>query len=177
MLPIATLALLMVWGSRRPDASPIIHRATQADTAIARIRREYAAVNAILPRCVARRQDVFGMSLEGGEMRFYRCGGEIRKIVATYYGETGQARSEWYLSGERPFFVHRTDLEYDRPFGKVAGRSETRVYLRGGEMLRWMEDGRARGTASPEAREKLGELTAEITELLDRARTGRENES
>lgn len=146
----------------------------QADTAVARIRREYAAVNAMLPRCSKQTLDIFGESTEGGSLEVYRCGGEIRKLAAVYYGETGQAHEEWYLAGERPFFLFRTDLDYERPFGRIVRRTEERVYLRGGEMIRWIgDDGRARGTTSDEARARLAELRESAADLLDRARTGR----
>lgn len=146
----------------------------QTDTAVARIRREFAAVNAMLPRCSRRTLDLWGESAEGGSLEAYRCGGEIRKLVAVYYGETGRVREEWYLAGERPFFLFRTDLGYDRPFGRVVRRTEERVYLRGGEMLRWIgDDGRARGTTSDEARGRLAEIREFAADLLDRARTGR----
>jgi len=146
----------------------------QDDSAIARIRREYAAVNAGLARCEHREQDVFGMSTEGGSLEVYRCGGAIRKLVAVYYGETGQSREEWYLAGDRPFFVYRVGQRYDRPFGKVVRREEERVYLRNGRMIRWIgDDGQARSVATAEARGRMGELSEEAAELLDRARTGR----
>jgi len=166
MLSIPLLPLLALLASAPAPA--------QADTAVARIRREFAAVNAMLPRCSKQTLDIWGESTEGGSLDVYRCGGEIRKLAATYYGETGQAREEWYLVGERPFFLFRTDLRYDRPFGRVAQRIEERVYLRGGEMVRWIgDDGRARGTTSDEARARLAELRESAADLLDRARTGR----
>jgi len=145
----------------------------QDDSAIARIRREYAAVNAGLARCEHREQDVFGMSTEGGSLEVYRCGGTIRKLVATFYGETGQSREEWYLEGERPFFLFRVELRYNRPFGRVVRRNEERVYLRRGQMLRWIGDDGARAPTTAEARGRMGELSEEAAELLDRVRTGR----
>ena len=166
MLPIPLLPLLAVlaW-----TPAP-----TQADTAVARIRREYAAVNALLPRCSKQTLDIFGESTEGGSLEVYRCGGEIRKLAATYYGETGQTREEWYLAGERPFCLFRTDLRYERPFSRIVQRIEERVYLRGGEMIRWIgDDGRARATTSAEARARLAEIRESAADLLDRARTGR----
>jgi len=172
MLPISSLTLFAALASHAAGP-PSPSRGAQADTAIARIRREYAEVNAMLPGCQRRTQDVFGESLEGGTMKVYRCGGAIRKIVVTYYGETGQATKEWYLSGDRPFFLYVVDTRYDQPFGRVAGRSEERVYWAGERVIRWLDAGRARATGTPEARERLGELRAEIADLLDRARTGR----
>ncbi|HEX8245852.1 MAG TPA: hypothetical protein VF541_20225 [Longimicrobium sp.] len=169
---LALLISLMAQGT--PARSAARPQPPQADTAIARIRREVAAVHAELPRCARRRLDVFGLSAEGGEMDVYRCGGSIRRITVTFYGETGQASEEWYLAGERPFFVYRVDVRYERPFGRVARREEQRVYLRGDRLLRWLgPDGRPRPTASAEARGRLRELTERIDELLDRARTGR----
>jgi hypothetical protein len=163
-IPLLPLLAALAW-----TPSPV-----QADTAVARIRREFAAVNAILPRCSRQTLDIWGQSAEGGSLETYRCGGEIRKLVATWYGETGQAREEWYLTGERPFFFFSTELRYDRPFGRIVRRAEERVYLRGGEMVRWIgDDGRARGTTSDEARARLAEIRESVDDLLDRARTGR----
>lgn len=174
MVPIAILALFLGLASPGPPPPAAGHFVSQTDTAIARIRREYAAVNVMLPRCIKRTQDLFGQSTEGGSLEVYRCGGEIR--VATYYGETGQARSEWYLSGERPFFQFRVDLRYARQFGPVASRSEERVYLRDGQIIRWT--GRDRDRAEPgDVRTRADEAAREIADLLDRARTGRVDES
>jgi len=172
MLPIPALPLLVALASHAADP-PSPKRGAQADTAIARIRREYAEVNAMLPGCEHRTQDVSGESLEGGSMTVHRCGGAIRKIEVTYYGETGRATKEWYLSGERPFFLYVVDTRYDQPFGRVAGRSEERVYWAGGRAIRWLDAGRARATGTAEAAERMGELREEIADLLDRARTGR----
>lgn len=145
----------------------------QDDSAIVRIRREYAAVNAALTRCEHRQQDLFGMSTEGGTLEVYRCGGAIRKLVATYQGEMGESREEWYLDGERPFFLFRVERRYDRQFGRVLRSDEERVYLRGGRMIRWIGDDGTRSVAGGDARGRMGELSEEAAELLDRARTGR----
>lgn len=176
MLPLSSLALVLGLTSLGSYHPAFAWKGTQTDTAIARIRREYAAVNAMLPRCSRRVQDLFGQSTEGGTLEVYRCGGEIRKMVATYYGETGQARSEWYLTGERPFFQFRLDLRYARPFGPVAGRSEERLYLRDGRIIRWIGHDRDRSEPA-DARERTDEAAREIADLLDRARTGRVDES
>jgi hypothetical protein len=167
MSPISLISILVLSLPARGAAG------AQGDTAIARIRREYAAVNAQLPRCEHRQQDVFGMSTEGGTLDVYRCGRAIRKLVATFYGETGQSREEWYLEGGRPFFFFRVEQRYNRPFGRVVRRNEERLYLRGGTMIRWIGDDGARSVTSAEARRQMGELSEEAAELLDRARTGR----
>jgi hypothetical protein len=145
----------------------------QADTAITRIRREVAAVNAGLPRCSRRTLGVFGHSTEGGEMDVYRCGGSIRHIAVEYMGETGRTSEEWYLAGEQPFFVYSVDQRYDRPFGRIVERQEERLYLRDGRLLRWVGPEGRRATSSAPAAARLRELREEISDLLDRARTGR----
>jgi hypothetical protein len=169
MSPISLISVVLLAVPVR-DTVP-----AQEDTAIARIRREYAAVNAGLARCAHREQDAFGMTTEGGSLEVYRCGGTIRKLVATFYGEMGQSRDEWYLEGEQPFFFFSVEQRYDRPLGRggVMRRHEERVYLRGGEMLRWMGDDETRSVTSADARGRMGELADEAAELLDRARTGR----
>jgi hypothetical protein len=149
----------------------------QTDTAIARIRGEVAAVNAGLSRCTRDSLDVFGLSTEGGEMIVYRCGGAIRKLVTRFYGETGRAQEEWYLSGDRPLFLFRVDERYDRPFGRVVHREEERVYLRGDAMIRWLGRDGPRAPRGDDAQARLAELSDELKDLLDRARTGRTDAS
>jgi len=149
----------------------------QTDTAIARIRREVAAVNAQLPRCTRDSVDVFGFSTEGGAMEIYRCGGAVRKLVTHFYGETGQAREEWYLSGDHPFFLFHVDERYDHPFGRVVRREEERVYLRGDAMIRWLGSDGPRPPAGDDAQARLAELSDVLKDLLDRARTGRTDAS
>lgn len=169
MLQIAAAALLLAIGHGPASAQP--------DTALARIRREVAAVNAGLPRCTRDSLDVFGLSTEGGEMEIYRCGGAIRKLVTRFYGETGRALEEWYLADDRAVFVFIVNERYDRPFGRVVRREEERVYLRGDTMIRWLGSDGARPPAGDDARARVAELTDELKELLDRARTGRTDAS
>jgi len=173
MLPISALALLLALAAPRADDPPSARGVAQTDTAIARIRGEYARVNAMLARCENRTLDVNGMSTEGGTMKIYRCGGAIRKLAVTYYGEMGRASEEWVLSGDRPIFLYRLDSDYDQTFGRVVRRTEERVYWRGEQMLRWIRGGRTRVTVSAEARGRMGEMEEEFADLLDRARTGR----
>lgn len=168
MLHIAAAALLIATHATPPE---------QTDTAIARIRREVAEVNAQLPRCTRDSLDVFGLSTEGGEMKIYRCGGAIRKLVTHFYGETGQSQEEWFLSGDRPLFIFRVDERYDRPFGRVVRREEERVYFRGDAMIRWLGSDGARAPRGADAQARLAELFDELKELLDRARTGRTDAS
>ncbi|HEX8691771.1 MAG TPA: hypothetical protein VF746_05090 [Longimicrobium sp.] len=171
LLSAALLALSLLaaaagpGGGRATDAPPRLEQ----DSVIRRIRAAYARTNAGLPRCERRRRELMDQSTEGGRLDAYVCRGEVVKLVAVLYGETGRATEEFYLAGGRPYFVYRVSLRYERPFGKVASTGEDRFYFQAGRLVRWLRGRRTVPPASPEAREEEREVLARAAELLARA--------
>ncbi|HEX7517255.1 MAG TPA: hypothetical protein VF345_08210 [Chthoniobacterales bacterium] len=104
------------------------------------IRTRYDEVDKDLSRCKRVKRDLPGESTEGGELTAYFSGQSLRKLVARFYGETGQALEEYYFWEDRLIFVLRVDSRYDKPLsGVVKSKSEERFYFADGVLIRWLD--------------------------------------
>lgn len=105
--------------------------------AIARIRAEFAAIEREAPSYRRTTHDVWGFSLEGGELQGFYRGSELRKLAARLYGESWRGTREYYFSGGRLVFVYVVTEVYDQPMsGNVRARVEHRLYFDGGRLIR-----------------------------------------
>lgn len=117
-----------------------------------------------------------GRSSEGGNLEAYYRGRSLRKLVATYYGETGKRIVEYYFWDRSLFFVLDVDVRYNRPIFvggmkvpplKVKSRAENRFYLNQGKLVRWIAaDGKVKGSVSPAFLQHGREVLADARELL-----------
>lgn len=129
-------------------ASPTTESAAQPtasgdEAAITRIRQRYATINGAVAQYRKTERILDGLSTEGGNLVAFYDGATLRKLVATYFGESGRATEEYYLWDDQVFFVFRTDETYDEPFGKVVTSAESRYYFVDNRMIRWIDpDGR-----------------------------------
>jgi hypothetical protein len=148
------------------------------EAAIRTIRARYAAVNRHGKRYTKVERELFGYSsgrLAGGLL--FRPA--LRKMVATFYGETGRAVEKYYFWNGRLFLVLRTRWHYDQPLGSqvlnrkpgtVAGKEQDRFYFQEGRLLRWL--GRGNKPVALEAGEAarvqrdLSQSAQEFTALL-----------
>lgn len=83
------------------------------DERIKEIRAEYAKVNSEV--LVATVKDIEDQSTEGGELKVFRNTTGVRKIEATYYGETGKIVEEYYVKEGKLFFSFIRRYVYNRP--------------------------------------------------------------
>ena len=117
------------------------HAADQA----AQTRAHYAAVERAIPKATVVKRDLQGYSAEGGELTAYLQKGVPLKLVAKYYGESGQAAEEFYFWQGRLFFILRTSQRYEQPIGasakpgKIASREQERWYFKNGKLWRWIK--------------------------------------
>src|SRR5258705_1410509 len=79
------------------------------------IKDEYEKVNQDTAKFKIVESDVFGQSEEGGFVKKYYDGIQLRKAVLTLYGETGQSTSEYYLRNNMIIFVLQKHLKYATP--------------------------------------------------------------
>ena len=86
-----------------------------------------------------------GFSAEGGTLVAFYEGDALRKLVATYLGESGKASEEYYFWDGQLFFVFRTDSTYDKPFGTVVRTDENRYYFANARMIRWIDESNDQG--------------------------------
>ncbi len=122
----------------RPANSP------QPGNSILFIRRQYAIINRNQAKYQRVKKELSGFSTEGGELTAYFAGRSIMKIVATYYGESGKAREEYYYWDGQLIFVLRREFAYDKPLsGKVLRTREHRLYFNKQKLIKWIsEDGK-----------------------------------
>ena len=94
------------------------------------IRQRYAKIERELKQCRQVKRELSGESAEGGELTGYFRGRSLRKLVGQFYGETGQAREEYYFWDGQLFFVLRTESDYTKPLsGVVKSKTEERFYF------------------------------------------------
>lgn len=145
------ITVICLCGFLAPDAS--------ADSAVEKevktIRSRYDAVEKGLSRCKQVKRDLPDESTEGGELTAYFSDQSLRKLVAKFYGEAGQAREEYYFWDDRLFFVLRVESRYGKPLsGKVKSKSEERFYFANGVLIRWLDPRKNEVPAGPEWHER-----------------------
>jgi hypothetical protein len=148
-------------------------RAATVSQTVAKARRNYGHIERNLEHFKRMETDLSGYSTEGGTLVAYFHDGAVRKLIARYFGEAGQATEEYYFAGGRLFFVLRTELRYDKPLsaaaenkrrvGTAASRLQTRSYFADGRLVRWVDQ-------SGKARPADKEFTTQERETLAQAR-------
>lgn len=110
--------------------------AQTADTAkLNFIKKQFAGINKNLKSYKKIEKTDTAETTEGNEVLLYYSGKEIKKIAATYYGETGKALQEYYFFNKKLIFCYFVDYKYYKPInvakspGKVASATEERLYL------------------------------------------------
>lgn len=154
----AVAALLWLCGPLGPGllAEPTV------DEQVKTIRSRYDAVEKELSRCKQVKRNLPGESAEGGELTAYLSGESLRKLVAKFYGEMGQAREEYYFWEDRLFFVLRAESRYDKPLsGKVISKSEERFYFADNALIRWLDPRKKPVSVGPEFQQRERDLLTE----------------
>ncbi len=109
------------------------------DIAVRAIRQRYAQINARTAKCRRVKKELWGYSLEGGEMTAFFDGDALAKLELTFYGETYRTAEEYYYYDGRLIFLYRRDARYDGLFGKVVRTEESRGYFRDGALIAWID--------------------------------------
>ena len=132
------------------------------DEQVRAIRSRYDAVEKDLSGCKQVKRDLPDESAEGGELTAYFSGESLRKLVAKFYGEAGQAREEYYFWENRLFFVFRVESRYDKPLsGKVVSKSEERFYFVDDALIRWLDPRKKEVSAGSEFEQRERDLLAQ----------------
>lgn len=131
----------------------------QATDPLLSIRREYASINSNLAKYKVVRKKLSGFSAEGGELVAHLDGRSIMKIAATFYGEMGRTREEYYYSDSHLIFVFSKQFSNARPLsGKVVRTKENRFYFNNDKLIKWInEDGKDSSAVNTEYAEKQDE--------------------
>lgn len=131
------LLALCVAGAAGPCGAQEVSATSGSPRAISRIRAEFAAIERQAPGYRRTVHDVYGFSLEGGELTGFFRGGELRKLHAHLYGETWQGTEEYYFADGKLVFAYLVEGRYDVPMsGRVTTRIEHRLYFDQGRLIR-----------------------------------------
>ena len=166
LIAITILALVAM-------ATPLNATSTsQANDPIESIRQQYANINQNVARYRRVKKELSGFSPEGGELVAYFHGPSVMKMVAMFLGETGRTVEEHYYWNGKLIFVLSTDNRYDKPFGKVVRKNETRLYFKDDKLIRWIgEDGKENRSDSPEYATKQVDYLKLSKALVDGAKS------
>jgi hypothetical protein len=135
---------------------------TSAEEKIKVIRAHYSEIEESLKQCRQVKRDLPGESAEGGELIGYFKDSSLRKIAATFYGETGKALVEYYFWDGRLFFVLRAESRYTTPMsGRVKSKTEERFYFAGGKLIQSLGADKKPGALSEQAEQRSRELLAQ----------------
>jgi hypothetical protein len=108
------------------------------------IRSQVENINQSLSSYKLITKDDDDQTTEGGEVKGYFSGGEIKRIGAVYYGETGRVRKEYYFANKKLIFYYSFEERYKQPFyttpGKViiSKKQETRFYFDNGILIKYI---------------------------------------
>ena len=157
-----------------------VHAATRdhvgEDTAILRIRAHFAEIEGEVARYRCRSLDLQGFSAEGGGLEACYAGNELRRLSATYLGETGRGKEQYYFWDNSLEFLFRRSEHYSRPLsGTVVSVDEERFYWSNGRLIRWLKGSRNQELESTDAAEQNREALGTARQLAacaaDRMRT------
>ncbi|WP_343660878.1 hypothetical protein [Chryseobacterium sp.] len=80
------------------------------------IRANFKRINSYAKWSSVKKKTIEGETAEGGEAVFYYADKKLKKVIARYYGETGQILMEYYLLNGQLSFVLEKEYRYNRPF-------------------------------------------------------------
>ncbi len=143
---------------------------------IKKIRKQYVDINAGATGYTKKQRDLSGFSAEGGTLVGYYRKDALKKIVATYYGESGRTIHEFYFANGALIFMLSTDLRYTGSLreaangsGGIASTKHDRFYFAEGTLIRWLSpDGKNEPTQDRTGKQKEKELKADVVELRKR---------
>lgn len=110
---------------------------------IKNIEKHLAEINAVTDQYDKVEKEIFGHSAEGGIMIAFYDNNDLKKIIATFYGETGQATTEYYFDtvGNLSFIFRKTSF-YGKPMyvedSKIESIAENRYYFCQNELIKWL---------------------------------------
>jgi hypothetical protein len=95
------------------------------ESRIAEIRKEYYSINS--SKLKKDSIEISDETTEGGQVDFYRDASDnLRKIVASYYGENGKLVNEYYISNGNLIFCFTQRFDYNQAI-TAEGTSKTTV--------------------------------------------------
>ena len=146
---------------RAATAQSSVSATSGSPAAITYIRAVVDSVDRNVGRYRQTTHNLFGFSLEGGEVRGFYEATQLRKLTARHYGESFRMTETYYFAGGEPVFVYIVRERYSRPMsGRVVARGEMRFYLAGGQPIRIIR------SETPNKAEYRSDADFELADLL-----------
>lgn len=135
---------------------------------ISAIRKKFKKINQDTISYKTKNMEIMGESAEGGELKSYYQNKELKKVVASYFGEMGKSIEEYYFSENNVFFVFTQQYSYDKPMyvegSKVNKIDENRYYFYSSKLVRWLNPNKEK-VSNSNFNQKESEIFQKIKEL------------
>lgn len=144
----------------------------QEDDIVAEIKKAFADINQNTASYKVESKEIMDESTEGGELKAYYQDEDLKKVVASYFGEMGKTVEEYYFSEENAFFIFTQQYSYDKPItvegSAVKQIEENRYYLHKNKLMRWIGSNKEKVANSsfsqkePEVLQKIKDLKKKL---------------
>jgi len=169
-----TIIVLMLWGITLSSRSYSYNKydlVTDDTTKIIEsIRKQYKIINAGQTKYRLLEKDLTGESTEGGYIAAFNDQQSLRKLIVTYYGETGKVIKEYYFNHNDLFFAFVKEYHYvkpiDQPGSKVASVKEDRYYFFNNKMIRWLQSNVLQKPNTAAYKDEATNLSSESKKML-----------
>jgi hypothetical protein len=144
----------------------------QTDKRVTAIRSQTVEINKSLRTYKKNTVDVPGISTEGAEATIYRSGNEIKKIIATIYGESFKAASEFYFADGKLIFSfdsvkrYKMPPEMNKPI-RIARVDQIRGYFADGKMFRLLQGTKAVASSNEEFNAEQERILGTVESILE----------
>lgn len=142
LVTLVTLSLMVLAGSAQIPSPAGPSAKDSTELIILKIRKEYAGINADSKKYHLVLKDIMGLSTEGGELKSYYDGNELKKSVLTLFGEMGKTIKEYYFADKQVFFCYERNAGYDKPMYmkdmRINKIVEIRYYFNNEKLIRWV---------------------------------------
>lgn len=163
---LALLAALCALGTAAAVAPALSPVPAAEDPAILRIRAHFTLIEREAPTYRCRTVDLDGFSAEGGSVEACYAGPELRRLSASYLGESGRSFETFYFWGDSLEFLYGKHERYDRPLsGNVRATEEERLYWNNGQLIRWQNGKTRQKVTTPAARKRSEDERATARQL------------
>lgn len=139
---------------------------------ISEIKKQYITINSKAAGYNKVEKDIIEQSAEGGIILALYDNSDLKKVITTYYGETGKAVTEYYFNSGSLFFAIKREYFYDKPIyeegSNVAFMSENQYYFYKSTLFNWLDSNKkAVKNDSTNYKEEENSFMAEIKNLKE----------
>ena len=89
--------------------------ASDIEGKIAQIRKDFSSTNAV-KNYVIKEDENSDQSADSGVVKYYFQDGVVKKIVAEYFGESGNNLTEYYIKNGKVYFIFDKTEKYNVPY-------------------------------------------------------------